>query len=175
MLFRSTTDPSVLGFAKADVNTTTRSFNIVNNGDSAITVNSVSASNGFSTDFSSAKEIAAGSKLAVKVSYIDSQVQTGIIPITNNSSETLKISLQVYEEVSEPTEPIEPVHTHKLGQKHAEVPATCTKSGTKDYYDCLDPDCSVKLDKDGNEITDITIPALGHTAVIDEADRKSVV
>ncbi len=43
---------------------------------------------------------------------------------------------------------------------HAGTAATCTESGTKDYYECIS--CSKKLDADGNVIEDLTISALGH-------------
>lgn len=52
-------------------------------------------------------------------------------------------------------------HEHALGTYHAEVPATCMAAGTKAYYECANG-CESKLDADGNEITDITIPMKAH-------------
>lgn len=52
-------------------------------------------------------------------------------------------------------------HEHALGTYHAEVPATCMTGGTKAYYECANG-CESKLDADGNEITDITIPMKEH-------------
>lgn len=162
-----TTDPSLLGFAKKDANTTKRTFNIVNNGDSAVTVNSVSASNGFSVDFSSAKEIAAGNKLAVKVSYTNAQVESGTITITYNNSETLTITLQVFEEVSNTVTPEEPEkdpepdedsdskHVHKWSDWVTDgdrQKATCKCGGVK-YRDIPAANDNGKFDKEA-EVTE---------------------
>ena len=60
------------------------------------------------------------------------------------------------------------VHTHKRGNYHEKVEATCTSDGTKAYYDCANG-CDAKLDAYASEISDITIPAKGHTEVTDPA------
>ncbi|WP_455721485.1 hypothetical protein [Agathobacter sp.] len=60
------------------------------------------------------------------------------------------------------------VHTHKRGNYHEKVEATCTSDGTKAYYDCANG-CNAKLDAYASEISDITIPAKGHTEVTDPA------
>lgn len=51
-------------------------------------------------------------------------------------------------------------HTHKFQTFVDEVPATCEKAGQKGHQYC--EDCKKYFDKDGNEIADIVIPALGH-------------
>ena len=55
---------------------------------------------------------------------------------------------------------IAPTHVHSIGEKHEKTDATCEKTGTKEYYSCSG--CDKMLDQNGDEITDITIPALGH-------------
>lgn len=50
---------------------------------------------------------------------------------------------------------------HKLGEKQAEVPATCTTAGVKAHKDC--EYCKKHFAEDGTEITDLTIDALGHS------------
>ena len=56
---------------------------------------------------------------------------------------------------------------HHNVERHDAVPATCTESGTVEYYTCGNIDCELygKYFKDEGltvEIADITIPALGH-------------
>ncbi|MDD5828987.1 MAG: right-handed parallel beta-helix repeat-containing protein [Lachnospira sp.] len=51
-------------------------------------------------------------------------------------------------------------HVHELGTHHNGIEPTCTSAGLKEYYNCAD--CTALLDADKNEITDVTIPALGH-------------
>lgn len=60
-----------------------------------------------------------------------------------------------------------PVHEHDYGTLIAEVPATCTTAGTKAHYHCSG--CNKDFDSNKNEITDLAIPATGHTEVTDEA------
>ena len=68
-------------------------------------------------------------------------------PNTNNSSNSL-------------------VQSHKYGQWIAEKSATCTESGTKGHYTCSH--CGKYFDAGHKEIANITIPAKGHSEVIDE-------
>ena len=60
--------------------------------------------------------------------------------------------------VSELTIPIDP-NAHDFGAWIAEVPATCVATGTKGHKDCNR--CNKHYDENGNEITDLTIPATG--------------
>jgi|GEM_PF-1945559 len=60
-----------------------------------------------------------------------------------------------------------PAHEHDYGTLIAEVPATCTTAGTKAHYHCSG--CNKDFDSNKNEITDLVIPATGHTEVTDEA------
>lgn len=56
-------------------------------------------------------------------------------------------------------------HTHNA-TKYGAVAATCTQDGTKEYYTCDGADCAGKYFSDEactQEITDITVPATGHT------------
>ncbi len=46
-------------------------------------------------------------------------------------------------------------HSHTFGEWVAEVPATCIEAGTKGHKDCSG--CNKHFDKDGVEITDLTI------------------
>lgn len=55
------------------------------------------------------------------------------------------------------------INGHSLGEWIAEVPATCTKDGVKEHYECAV--CHKYFDKDKNEITDLAIPA-HHTPVL---------
>ncbi len=58
-------------------------------------------------------------------------------------------------------------HVHDYGTLIAEVPATCTEAGTKAHYHCSG--CNKDFDEDKNEVTDLAIPATGHTEVTDAA------
>ena len=62
----------------------------------------------------------------------------------------------------------QPAHTH-VWEKVDAVAATCTAAGTKEYYHCTAADCpdaDKKYSDEGTtEITDLTIPAKGHTFV----------
>ena len=49
------------------------------------------------------------------------------------------------------------INGHSLGEWIAEVPATCTKDGVKEHYECSV--CHKYFDKDKNEIIDLAIPA----------------
>ena len=54
-------------------------------------------------------------------------------------------------------------HKHEAGTKHEAVAGTCVLNGSIEYYDCKNPKCTAKLDKDGKELTSkITIEATGH-------------
>lgn len=55
-------------------------------------------------------------------------------------------------------------HKHEVGTKHDAVGGTCVKKGTIEYYDCKNPKCTTKLDKDGKELTSVegTIDAANH-------------
>lgn len=55
------------------------------------------------------------------------------------------------------------INGHSLGEWIAEVPATCTKDGVKEHYECSV--CHKYFDKDKNEMTDLAIPA-HHTPVL---------
>ena len=67
----------------------------------------------------------------------------------------------------EKQEPETPAHEHDYGTLIAEVAATCEGTGTKAHYHCSG--CNKDFDSDKNEITDLTIPATGHTEVTDAA------
>ena len=58
-------------------------------------------------------------------------------------------------------------HVHTVAH-HEEEPATCTENGVKAYYYCSDPNCPLAGKKFEDaaltvEITDVVIPALGHS------------
>ena len=55
------------------------------------------------------------------------------------------------------------INGHSLGEWISEVPATCTKDGVKEHYECSV--CHKSIDKDKNEITDLAIPA-HHTPIL---------
>ena len=59
-------------------------------------------------------------------------------------------------------------HVHKFQEFVAEKPATCEVAGQKGYQHC--DECGKNYDKDGVEITDLVIPALGHD--LKHVDRK---
>lgn len=71
-------------------------------------------------------------------------------------------------------------HTHN-GTKHEAVAATCTQTGTKEYYTCDGSDCEGKYFEDAactTEVTleSLTIAALGHTATkVDAKDPTCTV
>ena len=50
------------------------------------------------------------------------------------------------------------VHAADSSKFHPEQPATCTETGSVEYYECTDPNCTAKLDADGKELFDIVIP-----------------
>ena len=52
-------------------------------------------------------------------------------------------------------------HVHDYGEFILEVGPTCTTAGTKGHYHCSG--CNKDFDGDKNEITDLAIPATGHT------------
>ena len=56
---------------------------------------------------------------------------------------------------------------HTFGDWVEEVSATCTTAGTKGHKDCSV--CNKHFDAEGNEIADLTINALGHDLVVDDA------
>ena len=58
-------------------------------------------------------------------------------------------------------------HVHDYGTLIAEVPATCTTAGTKAHYHCSG--CNKDFDSEKNEITDLAIPTVAHTEVVDAA------
>lgn len=76
---------------------------------------------------------------------------------------------------AEPTEPEEPAelpdmpeeHTHSFGAWIAEIPATCTQTGTKAHKHCAA--CGKDFDESGNELATLTIPTTEHIAVTDPA------
>lgn len=49
---------------------------------------------------------------------------------------------------------------HEMGQWIEEVAPTCTQDGVAGHYNCSH--CGKNFDRDGNEIADVTLPALGH-------------
>lgn len=51
-------------------------------------------------------------------------------------------------------------HTHKYGGLIAEVPASCTASGTKAHYTC--GGCGLHFDEEYQQISDLTVAATGH-------------
>ena len=68
----------------------------------------------------------------------------------------------------EPTTPTPtPEHEHTYGELIPEVPASCEQPGTKAHYHCSG--CNKDFDSDKVEITDLVIPATGHTPVDDPA------
>ncbi|MCM1543557.1 MAG: Ig-like domain-containing protein, partial [Blautia sp.] len=54
-------------------------------------------------------------------------------------------------------------HTHTMSSLHAEVPATCTEDGTKAYYECSECHKYYSDETGSQEITDLKIPAPGHS------------
>lgn len=58
-------------------------------------------------------------------------------------------------------------HVHDYGTLIAEVPATCTTAGTEAHYHCSG--CNKDFDSNKNEITNLVIPAFGHTPLTDKA------
>ncbi len=71
-----------------------------------------------------------------------------------------------------PEDPPE-AHIHTLEEWVPETPATCTEAGRLAHTHCTT--CGKDFDADGNEITDLTIPQLEHTAVIDPAVAPSCI
>ena len=49
---------------------------------------------------------------------------------------------------------------HQMGEWIEETAATCTENGVVGHYHCTH--CDKDFDRDGNEISDLTIPKLGH-------------
>ena len=99
--------------------------------------------------------------------YIDTYEDTELSVIDDSW-----FAVPIYFFASSYTKPIEPEpSTHNL--YHFEgYPATCTEEGYAEYYTCLDNDCECagKMYADiycTIEITDLTIPALGHDWVWD--------
>ena len=79
---------------------------------------------------------------------------TGIVIIHDEQEE--QIEKQIEQPEAPPAE-----HTHTFGDLIPEVPATCTEAGTKAYLHC--EICGKDFDADECEISELDIPALGHT------------
>lgn len=94
--------------------------------------------------------------------YIDTYEDTELSVIDDSW-----FAVPIYFFASDYTKPIEPEpSTHNLFHFEG-YPATCTDEGYAEYYTCLDNDCECagKMYADPYctiEITDLTIPALGH-------------
>ena len=60
---------------------------------------------------------------------------------------------------------------HQFGEWIAETPATCTETGTLGHYHCSH--CDKDFDRDGNELTELTVNSLGHEPEVVEGQSAT--
>lgn len=65
----------------------------------------------------------------------------------------------------------EQVEQHVMGEWIEETPASCTEAGTLGHYHCIH--CDKDFDRDGNEIAELTVRALGHEPVTVEGHEPT--
>ena len=61
---------------------------------------------------------------------------------------------------------------HQLGHWHEAIAADCTNAGSVGFYHCSG--CGASVDANGNELTELIVPALGHTGGSATCEERAV-